>query len=273
MKDDVAEAIGAARMIVPQPAAQWRLCVLGHWKLTDAEGAPRQVPGRAADLMSFLAVHGQAARTLVSGSLWPESTESHAQTNLRTTSAVLQKAAPGVLLTGGGRLDLAPTLVTDLGELREAIAAVMACPASVEELKDATRSLLVTADVLPECDAEWVLHAREQTRVDHLQALTVAAEALVEADELSMALAAAQTATVLDPLAESAHRLLTRIHLDRGDRVKAYVTYEDFRRRSIDEFGLGPSGKFKQLVEPLTAERTARLEAEQVQRRRRRRSA
>lgn len=247
--------------------ALWRLTLLGAWGLADPHGTSLSLPRRATGLISILAIRGETQRSVMAGTLWPDSSEAHALTSLRTTVAMVQREAPGLLRITDQGLDLTPELSCDFTELLELIAA--SATMSAEEMSTLATQLVAPAELLPGVYADWVLAPRDHLLVARLTALNRGAEVLRDAGLLPTALLWALTAAELDPLAEFAHRLVASIHLMRGDRVKAYVAYEEFRKRSIREFGLGPSQQFQEIVGPLVDERASRQQGQRIQRRRR----
>jgi DNA-binding SARP family transcriptional activator len=55
-----------------------------------------------------------------------------------------------------------------------------------------------------------------------------------------------------EPLRESAHRALIRIHLAEGNPAEAIRQYRLYRRLAFDGLGITPSAEMVRLVEPLT---------------------
>ena len=70
-----------------------------------------------------------------------------------------------------------------------------------------------------------------------------------------MALVAAEACVELEPLREVSHRVLTEVHLEMGNRIEALRVYDDFRQRSLAEFGLAPDRRFDELIARLLLER------------------
>jgi DNA-binding SARP family transcriptional activator len=55
-----------------------------------------------------------------------------------------------------------------------------------------------------------------------------------------------------EPLRESAHRILIRIHLAEGNSAEALAQYHRFRALLHDELGLEPSAEMRALVAAVT---------------------
>ena len=65
------------------------------------------------------------------------------------------------------------------------------------------------------------------------------------------AVQAARAAIQDDPLRESAHATLIRIHLAEGNQSEALVAYEAYRELLLRELGLVPTARLHDLVRPL----------------------
>ena len=82
--------------------------------------------------------------------------------------------------------------------------------------------------LLPGWYDDWVVLERERLRQLQLHALDRLAAALLAAEEPGRALDAALVAVQADPLRESAHRIVVRIHLREGNALEALRAYERF---------------------------------------------
>lgn len=82
--------------------------------------------------------------------------------------------------------------------------------------------------LLPGWYDDWVVLERERLRQLQLHALDRLAAALLAAEEPGRALDAALVAVQADPLRESAHRIVVRIHLREGNAPEALRAYERF---------------------------------------------
>src|SRR5439155_9485234 len=105
---------------------------------------------------------------------------------------------------------------------------------------------------LPDWYDDWLLFERERFRQVSLHALEVLADQLVRAGELSRALEAALSAVRSEPLRESAHRAVIRVHLAEGNRAEAIRHYELCRRLLRERLGVRPSPMLAELIAPLT---------------------
>jgi DNA-binding SARP family transcriptional activator len=62
---------------------------------------------------------------------------------------------------------------------------------------------------------------------------------------------AAYAAVRVEPLRESAHRLVVRVHLAEGNVTEAVRAYENFRVLIADELGVRPTAQMEDLVRRL----------------------
>ena len=106
----------------------------------------------------------------------------------------------------------------------------------------------LAGDLLPDWYEEWVLLERERFRALRLRALDALCERLIAAGRLDDALDAGHVAVAGEPLRESAHRALVRVHLADGNTGEAIRQYRLFRRLLREHLGLEPSGRMEELI-------------------------
>lgn len=231
------------------PGTRWSLRLLDGWQLRSDGGATPMVAYRERRLLSLLALQGERPRSHLAGLLWPESEEGRAQGNLRAAVWRVQHMLDGVLLESPGMMALAPEVRVDVHELRDLAHRVV----SLGELPDAEHALEVLrrGTLLPGWYDDWALEEREQLHQLRLRALESLADRLLERGDLDDALQAAMAAVTLEPLRESAHRALIRVHLMDGNHVEAVRVYRTFRERLNDELGISVSSQIVELVRPL----------------------
>jgi DNA-binding SARP family transcriptional activator len=109
----------------------------------------------------------------------------------------------------------------------------------------------LTGELLPDWDDDWVLIEREHHRHLGLQALETLSERLLSSGRHGRALEVALAAVAKEPLRESAHRLLVRVHLADGNAVEALRQYRLFARLAYTRIGLAPSRQMEDLVRDL----------------------
>lgn len=235
------------------PRDGWVCDVLGLWRLTRA-GRVVALPPRDQRLVALLLIEGRKPRSQLAGLLWPNSSEARAQANLRSTALDLRARAPGLVESHEGTLGLAGVVDSDLYRLRAALDGSGPGRTAVEQ----SEYLMGVRQLLPGWYDDWLLGERRRLDELVLDRMSRVLEVLIEEQQSGHALPLARAAIEREPMRESAHRALARVHLLSGDRIAAWQVYVDFRHRSITEFGVAPSHQFDELMEPLRAERRAR---------------
>lgn len=227
-----------------------QLNLLGGFTLVHRHEAVRPGAG-GRRLLAFLALHdGPMARGRVAGTLWWDRPAAQAASNLRAALFRLPRPGGRPLVTADiAQLRLADHVTVDLAvarrEIEELRASAPPDPASGD------RSRLLTADLLPAWDEDWVLLERERHRQLRLHALERLAGALCRAGRYEEALAAGLAAVAGEPLRESSHRRVIEIHLAEGNAGEALRQFETYRRLVRDELGIAPSPAIRGLVQGL----------------------
>ncbi len=200
-------------------------------------------------LLAFLAFQDRpVGREYVAGSIWPETTTSKANANLRTALWRTHRACDAVIETSARRLALAANVAADAvrasATARRLLDAADPCDGLLTE---GTLAELSSA-LLPDwCDSDWVIVERERYRHLRLHALEAMCIRLVRAARYTEAVEAGQAAVAADPLRESAQHALITAHLAAGNRAAAIRQYETCRRLLLTEVGLEPSPALQQL--------------------------
>lgn len=104
------------------------------------------------------------------------------------------------------------------------------------------------ADLLPTWDEEWLQLERERLLQIRLHALEQLSRRLAEAHDYGTALDAALTCLHADPLRESAHRAVIRVHLAEGNVAAAVAQYDSCRAVLDAELGLAPTRQLTELI-------------------------
>lgn len=223
-----------------------RLHLLGGFLLR-YRGEDMAVPDSARRLLALLGLREAAlARDYVSGVLWPDTSERHARASLRTTVWRLHKLCPTLLTATAGELELASHVTVDVRELASQ-ARRLGNPNAAEDLRlDWTPR---SGDLLPGWYDEWILLERERIRQLYLHALHATAEALAARGRFGPALEAALQALQVDPLRESAHRLVVQVHLAEGNVTEARRHYHMCRQLLWRELRVPPSQSLRD-IEP-----------------------
>ena len=215
---------------VPAAPVPHRLRLLGGFEVVRG-GGELGLSHQAQRLVAYLALHGRRARTDISGTLWPDASEQHAQGSLRTAVWRLDRGAGPLLDCHGQDLALAPTVTVDVHELvRCALALIRAehCDSPEDWLR-----WIDCGDLLPGWYDDWVLFERER---------------LLANGRPGLALALALEAVRVEPLRESAHRQVLAIHLAEGNVGEARRQYDALRRLLRVELGVEPSAQTARMV-------------------------
>jgi DNA-binding SARP family transcriptional activator len=208
------------------------------------DGAPVAIPMSAQRLLAFLALHPRPLlRPLVAGTLWPETTEERAHASLRSALWRLHRLGDGLVDVTGPRLRLGAAVEVDL-RLAEATARRLLEGAEAVTAETAT----LFGELLPDWYEDWVLLERERFRQLRLRALDALCERLTRADRLAEAFEIGLAALAAEPLRESAHRALVRIHLAEGNAGEALRQYRLCRRLLGERLGIEPSAQMDVLV-------------------------
>ena len=228
----------------------WRLALLEGFELHD-RGRPVPVPLSAQRVLAFVALHEHPVlRRHVACKLWVESNEEHATSSLRSSLWRLRQTGRGLLEVVGARLCLSPNVAVDVRDANAWCRALLDGDPSVAIY--ASDRCVPLGELLPDWYDDWVLFERERLRELRASALEAECERMIGRGSLIEAMRTAQEIVKLEPLRESAHRQLIRIHLAEGNQSEAVRAYELFSSLLHDELGLRPSPKMEHVMAPLT---------------------
>jgi DNA-binding SARP family transcriptional activator len=239
------------------PGTGARVALLGRFEVACC-GVRVEVPMSAQRVLAFVALREHPVqRAHVAGSLWLDTSEARAQANLRSALWRLHRSGHRLIDATGDRLRLAAGVRVDLREA-EAVAQNATAVSGEGGGGGWSDVLALAGDLLPDWYDEWVLLERERFRQVRLRALETLSGRLIEAGRLDEALAAAQAAVAAEPLRESAHRALVRVHLAEGNAGEAVRQYRLFRRLLDEQLGLVPSGRMEELMRDIATAGAAR---------------
>jgi DNA-binding SARP family transcriptional activator len=228
------------------PSAPLHLELLGAFRvLGDDRPTARQLSLRQQQIITFLALHARSSpipRQRVAGSLWPESSDVQALTNLRRELHHLRESWPRLNM-----LILAGTRTLGWQEKTGASVDLFAFEDASDRGLEGDRSALLTAarlykgDLVPGCAGEWIDADRERLRQRAKKVL----EQLVTLSERELAFGdaidSAQQLLRIDPLDEQAWCALMRSHARRGERATALHVYQQCAATLRKELGVQPS--------------------------------
>lgn len=238
-----------------QQGRSWRLSLLGGWALRDENGDVA-MSASGQRLLAVLAIRGRSQRDFVAGQLWPDNDDQSALANLRTTLWRVRRRAPGVLAGSAHEIGLSPQVVVDVHGLvsagRHLIRGEYVAPVDWAEVG---HSLARYAPLLPGWYEDWVLAERERLQQLQVHALEIAAERLVQAEQLGAALEIAQAATMVEPFRETAHCAVVKVLLQQSNTAQAVRHYQRYEQLLNRELGIEPSSDLRDLMRPVLGDR------------------
>ena len=227
----------------PDVGPRVRLRLLNAFEVVDG-GVAVALPAGAQRLVAFVALHERPVqRDYVAGMLWLDSPDERAAANLRSMLWRIQRRTRGLIDAGPHGLRLADGVRVDL---RDAERLAHRELDGVEP--GAFDTSFFAADLLPDWYDDWVLLERERFRQLRLRALEALCERRTREGRLSEALDAGLLSLAAEPLRESAHRALVRVHLADGNAVEALRQYRLCRRLLAEQLGVEPTSQLRDLV-------------------------
>lgn len=188
------------------------------------------VPARR--LLVFLALRpGPVQRWVVAEALWRGQPESQARASLRR--AIWHLGEEWLRLEGDA---LWVTATVDV------VAARVAAEQALRGEMLARESVaLLTIDILPGWNDEWLIPFQEEFHELRVRALEMACRTLVQSGDLPLATQAGTAAVAAEPLRESAVEAVVIAHLAEGNRYEAVRCYRSLARLLRTELDVGPN--------------------------------
>ena len=212
------------------------------------------LPLGAQRLLAFLAVRGGAHRVAAAEQLWPGSSAGRAAANLRSALWRGRRVAETTVIEcAGPQLRLSPAVCVDLHDVQRQAAQILeeslppaagcSCDALVETL---------SRELLPAwTEEEWLVFERERWDQVRLHALEDLAHQLLSAEQYLGALKTALAGVAIEPIRETAHRIVIEVHLAEGNTASALRHYQRYRALLQRELGVAPSRRMSALVNVL----------------------
>jgi SARP family transcriptional regulator, regulator of embCAB operon len=187
--------------------------------------------------------------------LWPDATETHACSNLRSALARLNRSCRKVLQVSKLELGLAKDVTVDIGNA-QGLARRLLDPAATPDQSDLSPAAIVilSTDLLPGWYDDWVLVEAEDWRQLRLHALEILASRLTAEGCWGQAADAARAAVRAEPLRESAHAALIQVHLAEGNQSEALRQFTGYRTLLYAELGLEPTLRLRRLIQGLQSQ-------------------
>jgi DNA-binding SARP family transcriptional activator len=234
---------------VPDTAA-FKLSLIHDFELWYGDELVRMSPS-SQRLVGFVALHDRPVRrTKVSGTLWLDSPDERAGASLR--SALWRVPAPGgvnVLAASGTHVWLTTCVQVDLHTaITRAYRLLEGAQADLAGIDVACELRYFSGDLLPGWYDDWLVMERERFHCLRLQVLDKLGDQLCMSGRFGDALRVGLAAVQAEPLRETAHRLVIRVHLEQGNIAEAIRQYRFYERMLSDELGAAPSRTMRALV-------------------------
>jgi DNA-binding SARP family transcriptional activator len=193
-------------------------------------------------LVALLALQGDLPRLKAAGLLWGDLAEARALGNLRTVLWRARQDCPGLVLEEGDNLRVSEAQV-DLFDVRAWAWRALRAEDPWMPLPHGA-----TLELLPSWAEDWLLEMREELRLLQLYALETCAQRLLLGGRCGEAASLALNALNLDPLRESANRILIDIHLRDGNRLDALRQFRKYEHLLQRELNIEPGPTLTALV-------------------------
>ncbi len=201
-------------------------------------------------MLAFLALRDRAVtRVVAAGTLWPDATQDHAYSSLRSALARLDEVTRDAVVTTSLDLSFADDVAIDFREAQgvaDRLIDLDAVPDTFDLSADAVTAL--STELLPDWYEDWVLVENEKWRQLRLHALEALAIRLTADGRLGEAVDAAAAAVKTEPLRESAQATLIRVHLAEHNQSEAIRVYDAYRDLLQNQLGIPPTADLQDLV-------------------------
>ncbi len=233
------------------PSTPLRLTLIGNFALWRGSQELAIAPG-GQRLIALLALKDRpVGRQHVAGTLWPDYRAERSLADLRTMLWRVNQSAGHVIAATQTFLRLDADIKVDVRNL-VAFASRLNEAEVRSQAVDVNSMVLASlvGDLLPDWYDDWLQDEREELRQIRLHTLESLARVLSKSGRHADAVQAALAAIRLEPLRESAHRTLIKIHLAEGNRSEAYRQFQRCMQLLREELGVEPSDSMRLLVEP-----------------------
>ena len=244
----------------PPGAAGSRVLLLGGFQLVDGHAQVALAEG-SQRLLALLALRRRPMkRVLVAGTLWPDVTETRAYASLRSALSRLHGVVRDAVEVNPSDVRLANRVRVDLRESQALAHRLLDAVDQPFQAADLSRAAItsLSGELLPDWYEDWALLEAEDWRQLRLHALETLAGLLSAAGRHGDAAAAALQAVRADPLRESAHAALIRVHLAEHNRSEALREFKRYQQLLRAELDIEPTGELRELVEPPEGDVTPR---------------
>ena len=235
--------------------------VLGGFSIS-VDGRP--VAGLASGsqrLLTLLALRDRTvSRAALASALWPDVPAARAGVTLRSALSRLDDVTRSAVFAESATLCLVDDVRVDLHEAQRVAHHLLDTEYPVDLTGELASSMISTlsSDLLPDWYDEWIVEAGEDWRHLRAAALEALAIRLLGAGMYGEAAGAARAAIRADPLRETPHGILMRVHLADGDQSNAIAVYEGYRTTLRVALDLEPTTQLRDLLAGIGNERARR---------------
>jgi DNA-binding SARP family transcriptional activator len=228
--------------------------VLGTFRFWAHGSALPAVLGGSQRLLALLGLRDRALmRVNVAGTLWPESSDQHGFSSLRSAIGRLNRMTRDAVTVTPLDLSLADSVTVDIRESRVLAHRLLDANTSLSDAElSAAAVAALSVDVLPDWYDDWVMVEAEEWRQLRLHALEALADRLLAQGRFGEATCAALAAVRAEPLRESARAALIRAHLAEGNQSEALKEFGSYRALLQTELRLEPTPRLRELVVDLS---------------------
>jgi DNA-binding SARP family transcriptional activator len=204
----------------------------------------------AQHLLAYLALQDRALRRAhVAGVLWANVSEQRAVGNLRSALWRLRQLRMNLVGAARDCVSLSPAVIVDIRSAELIARKAIDPTADVEDLK--IDDLPCAGELLPGWYEDWIVIERERQRQMRLHTLEALCERWTGAGCFAKAVMAGLAAVAIEPLRESAHRVLIKAYLAEGNPGEAIRQFRRCRETLHDELHLEPSPLISGLIRGL----------------------
>lgn len=226
------------------------ISLMGAFTLCVGGNVVRDLSIGSQRLLVFLALHERSmARVAVAGSMWPEVSDERAGISLRSALSRLDPETREAIMVASVGLGLADTVTVDYRHCQSVARRILRGDFSADLMSRATAQL--AEELLPDWYDDWVVAEAEDWRQLRVSALEALADEFVDRNRLAEAAGAARAAIKVDPLRESAHSTLIRVHLAEGNQSEALRVFERYCALLLSALDLDPTPHMIELVEDI----------------------
>jgi DNA-binding SARP family transcriptional activator len=211
-------------------------------------GERLNVPEGSKRLLAYVALHGGwVDRRKAAGTLWPTGGDERASGSLRSALWRLKGVGINVLSADKSALSLRAGTRVDVAAICDWANRLIDGRVTPSDLSVRPVSL-EAVDLLPGYHDDWVIRERERLNQRLLHAVEALSRHLVVRRRWSDAVDAAMTAVNMEPLRESAQRVLVEAHLAEGNVVEARRAIDSYRVRLRAELDMAVSEELLSLT-------------------------